>query len=233
MSEVAEKRQTRKELLKSQDEFITLSTRVILFARAHSTHFTYIGAVVAVIVLIYLGFNSYNNYIDRRGQEVYNTAYYALLKNQGNDDGQDKYSLSEEYFLKVINDYSSTKVGKLALSELAYIRFRDKNYDEAISFYDQFLNKLKNKPSYQSLARMALAACYEEKGESQRAIEILEELYHNPDNFVAQHAMLDLARLYRHTNQQEKAVNILREFVEKYEGSPLLPLAQAYLNRLS
>ena len=95
------------------------------------------------------------------------------------------------------------------------------------------MEKEKHRPAYQSLARMALAICYEEKGESQRAIEILEKLYNNPDNFIAEQSMLSLARLYRDTNQYEQAKKILKEFVEQYQESPFLPFAKAYLNRLS
>lgn len=230
---MAEKKQTRKELLKSQDEFITFSTRAILFVRGHSTFFTGLGIALAAIILIFLGFNTYTKYHNRRGQEAYNSAYYALAKNLGNGPDQEKIAQTAEQFQEVVEKYSSTKAGKLALPELAFLRFQEKKYDEAITLYEQFLKKVKNRPAYQSLARMALATCYEEKGESQRAIEILEKLNDNQDDFVAEQSMLNLARLYRDTNQQEQALKILKEFVEKYQESPFLPFAKAYLNRLS
>jgi predicted negative regulator of RcsB-dependent stress response len=230
---MAEKKRTRKELLKSQDEFITLSTRVIRFVKEHSTHFTYLGVALAAIVLVYLGMNSYAKYKNRKGQEAYNIAYYALSKNMGRETDPERIAQSREQFQKVIEEYPKTKAGKLALPELAFLRFKEKNYDEAITLYEQFLKKVKDRPSYQSLARMALATCYEEKGESQKAIEILEKLHNNPDNFIAEQSMLSLARLYRDTNQYEQARKILKEFVEHYQESPFLPFAKAYLNRLS
>lgn len=230
---MAEKKRTRKELLKSQDEFITFSARAIRFIRGNSTYFSYLGVALAAIILVYLGINTYTKYKNRKGQEVYNIAYYALSKNLGREADPEKIAQSGEQFQKVIEEYPKTKAGKLALPELAFLRFKEKNYDEAINLYEQFLEKVKNRPSYQSLARMALATCYEEKGESQRAIEILEKLYNNPDNFIAEQSMLSLARLYRDTNQHEQARKILKEFVEQYQESPFLPFAKAYLNRLS
>lgn len=230
---MAEKKKTRKQLLKSQDEFITFSSRVIRFVKAHSAHFIALGIALVAVGLIYLGFNTYTNYANRKGQEAYNVAYYTLSQKPKNEPAKEKIGDSAEQFQNVINDYAGTKAGRLALPELAFLRFKEKKYDEAISLYEQFLKKAKNRPSYQALARMALAACYEEKGEPQRAIEILEKLYHNPDNFIAEQSTLSLARLYRDTQQQEKAAKILKEFVERYQQSPFLPLAKAYLNRLS
>lgn len=230
---MAEKKRTRKELLKSQDEFITFSTRAIRFVKGNSTYFTYLGVALAAMILIYLGMNTYTKYKNRKGQEAYNIAYYALSKNIGQEVDPEKLNQSGEQFQEVIEEYATTKVGKLALPELAFIRFQEKNYDEAINLYEQFLEKVKNRPSYQSLARMALATCYEEKGDSQRAIEILEKLHNSPDNFIAEQSMLSLARLYRDTNQNEQARKILKEFVEQYKESPFLPFAKAYLNRLS
>ena len=48
---MAEKKRTRKELLKSQDEFITFSTRAIRFVRGNSTYFYYLGIALAAIGL--------------------------------------------------------------------------------------------------------------------------------------------------------------------------------------
>ena len=72
---------TRKELLKKPDEFITFSSRVIVFAREHSRQFTYLCIIVVGLFLIYIGINTYKKYINKKGQDSYNMAYYTILKN--------------------------------------------------------------------------------------------------------------------------------------------------------
>ena len=72
---------SRKELLKRQDDFLSFSEKAIIFAREHSRFFSYIGIALVVIVVIYLGVNSYSKYINKKGQEAYNIAYYSMLKN--------------------------------------------------------------------------------------------------------------------------------------------------------
>ena len=121
----------------------------------------------------------------------------------------------------------------MALPELAYLKFIDKKYDEAITLYKEFLNRESDDIPYQSLARIALATCYEEKGEFEKAIEILKNLADSPDDFLRGEAMLGLARVYGLAGKPEKASAVLKEFVDKFPTSPSLPIAKAHLNKLS
>jgi len=231
---MAKKRVSRKELLKGPDEFLTFSTRAIVFVREHSRQFEYCGMAIAAIFLIYLGISTYLKYIDRKGQEAYNIAYYNVVKNMSPDADQKKLQESEELFNQVIEKYGLSKVSKLALPEAAFLNFREKRYDEAIVRYQKFLDKVSDsdEASYQSLAKMALASCYEEKGDLQIAMGILEQLTTSPDIFLREQAMLSLARVYRLSHKLEKSREILKEFVEQFQTSPFLPIAKAHLNKL-
>jgi len=228
---MAKKKVSRKELLKAPDEFMTLSARAMLFVREHSRQFEYLGMAIAAIVIIYLGINTYVKYINKKGQNVYNMAYSALSKNLQPDMNQEELKRSEELFKEVIDRYGLSKVSKLALPELAYIKFQDKKYDEAISLYKEFLNKVADKARYQTMTRMALAACYEQKGEFKMAIDFLEQVMSGPGDLFKEQAMLNLARVYSLANQQEKSKKILKEFIETYGNSPFLPLAKAHAEK--
>ena len=228
---MAKKKVSRKELLKAPDEFMTLSARAMLFVREHSRQFEYIGMAIAAIIIIYLGINTYMKYINKKGQNVYNKAYYALSKNTEPGSNQEGLKRSAELFREVIDSYGLSKVSHLAIPELAYIKFLDKKYDEAISLYQKFLNEVSDQATYQSMTRMALAACYEEKGEFKMAIENLERVMSVPDDLFKEQAMLNLARVYRLAHQQEKANKILKEFIETYGNSPFLPLAKAHAEK--
>jgi outer membrane protein assembly factor BamD (BamD/ComL family) len=61
------------------------------------------------------------------------------------------------------------------------------------------------------------------------AIEILLPLAERPDNPFAESAQLNLARLYRLDNQEEKAKQILERFIETHPDSPSVDFARAYL----
>jgi tetratricopeptide (TPR) repeat protein len=226
---MAAKKVSRKELLKGPDEFLTFSSRAIIFFKDHSTQFSYIGVGIVVLICIYLGINTYMKYVNKRGQTAYNEAYYALTKNQNSDESKEDLKQPLELFEKVKNKYGLSKASRLAIPELAYLKFSDKKYDEAISLYKEFLAEIRDHAPYEAMTMLALAACYEEKGDFNKAVETLKQIRANPDLFFEEQATLSLARIYRLSNQPEKSKETLKEFVEKFNSSPFLPLAKAHL----
>jgi predicted negative regulator of RcsB-dependent stress response len=219
---------SRKELLKKPDEFLTFSAKMIVFAKEHSREFQYLGMGLLGLTLLCLGINTYLNHIDKAGQEAYNMAFYALYKNTDLENNQDKLENIEELFNRVIDEYDSSKAARLALPELAHLNFLQGQYEESIAYYREFLDEMPDDP-YQSLARMALAVCYEEKGEFEKALETLEYLISGRDDFFKEQAMLSMARIYRSMNKEEESNEILNDFIERFQTSQFLSLAKAYL----
>ncbi len=227
---MTKKKVTRKQLLKEPDEFLTFSSRAALFIRAHSRQFNYLVGAAAAGLLIYLGITLFTGYINKRGQTAYNTAYYILAESTDPERDAEVLKASAELFQKVIDKYGMSKVSRLALPELAYLRMSERKYDEAIALYLEFLNKVPDNTPYQSLARLALAACYEAKGDFESAIERLSQVVDGAHDVFKEQAMLSLARVYRLHNQKDKSKKILEEFLEKYKTSPFLPIAKAHLD---
>jgi outer membrane protein assembly factor BamD (BamD/ComL family) len=226
------RKKSRKELLKSPDEFLTFSGKVVLFVTEHSKHFRMAGSVLAAAVLIYVGITTYLHYLNKKGQTAYNTAYYELVKELNQRPEKRELKKPEALFEGVIEGYGHSKVSRLAPPQLAYLKFQEKKYDEAVSFYNAFLKEVADR-TYQSLARLAIAACYEEKGELANCIEVLKEITTGSSIPFKDQAMLSLARAYRLSNQNEKAKETLREFVEIFPNSPFLPVAKGYMSEFN
>jgi predicted negative regulator of RcsB-dependent stress response len=223
------KKTSRKELLKGTDEFLTFSSKAVNFMTTHLRELQYAGFAIAIIVVAYLGVTTYLRYVNKNGQNAYNTAYQTLTKEMKPDANPDNLRKSEELFNKVTDDYGLSKVARLALPQIAYLKFLDKKYDEAIVLYRKFLDKVSGNTEYELMANLALAACFEAKGDLKTAMETLIPVVEIPDNSFREPAMLSLARLYRLDNKPEKAREILNEFVEQHADSPLLPFAKAQL----
>ena len=223
------KKTSRKELLKVTDEFLTFSSKVVNFITTHLRELKYAGFAIAILVVAYLGVTTYLRYVNKNGQNAYNTAYQTLTKEMKPDANPDNLRKSEELFIKVTDDYGLSKVARLALPQIAYLKFLDKKYDEAIVLYRKFLDKVSGNTEYELMANLALAACFEAKGDLKTAMETLIPVVEIPDNSFREPAMLSLARLYRLDNRPEKAREILNEFVEQHADSPLLPFAKAQL----
>lgn len=221
----------RKELLKTEDEFLSLSARAVLFVREHSRLFQMAGVVVAAVILVYLGVYTYMNYVDRAGQAAYNEAYYALGGGFYGKSDPEKIKRLDELFRKVTDQYSRSKVSRLAYPELGHLKYQEKNYGEAISLYERYLEELSASSPYRPLALLALAGCYEEKGEMAKALEILQRSLSLPHDAFRELAMLNLARVYRLQGQESKAKETLKEFAAKFKESSFLPLVRAQLNK--
>ena len=223
------KKTSRKELLKGTDEFLSFSSKAVNFITTHLRELKYAGFAIAILVVAYLGVTTYLRYVNKNGQNAYNTAYQTLTKEMKPDANPDNLRKSEELFNKVTDDYGLSKVARLALPQIAYLKFLDKKYDEAIVLYRKFLDKVSGNTEYELMANLALAACFEAKGDLKTAMETLIPVVEIPDNSFREPAMLSLARLYRLDNRPEKAREILNEFVEQHADSPLLPFAKAQL----
>ena len=224
---MAKKKITRKELLKKPDEFVTFSSKAAVFVRGHLRLLKYIGVAIAVIVVSYLAIYIYLGFVNEEGQNAYNMAYDTMTENMKPDPDPEKLQESEELFAKVIDEYGFSKAAGLALPQIANLKFLEKKYDEAIVLYREFLDEVSGDAQYKALANLALATCYEAKGDLKTAIETLGPILDAPDNPFKETGMLNLARLYRLDNKPEKEKEILEIFIKEHKDSPFLSVAKA------
>ena len=127
-------------------------------------------------------------------------------------------------------DYGLSRVSRLVPAQVGYLKYREKKYDEAITYYDSFKKEFSGNSSYRILSQLALAAVHEEKGELDRAIGILNDLKSQSGNVFMEQTLLSLARVYRLSKQDDKAREIYQEFIDRFKASPFLSVAKSYLN---
>lgn len=221
---MAKQKIKRKELLKSPDEFLTFTDRAIHYVQERAKYFEYAGMAVAAAALVYLGVNTYLNYVNRQGQSAYNAAYAAV--------GEDKTDIekTESLFKKVAEEYSLSKVSRLVPPQVGYLKYRENKYDEAVKYYETFRDEFSEESPYRILSQLALASVYEEKGELDRAIGILNDLKSQPGNAFMEQTLVSLARVYRLSKQDDKAKEVYREFIDRFKTSPFLPVAKSFLS---
>ena len=220
---------SRKELLNKPDEFISKTARAIIFAKEHEKQLQYIGIAIVVLVLIWIGTSTYMGRVNKKGQEAFNIAYFSITNNIATGIDDTKLNESEGLFKQVTDNYGMSKAATLALPELAYIKYMQKEYDAAIDLYQQFQDEISADDPYQSLTNLALAVCFEEKGDMDNAINILEQITEGEADYFKEQAMLNLSRIYSLANQEDKSQEMLKDFVEKYQQSPFLAIAKARL----
>ena len=225
---MAKKKLSRKELLKNTDEFLTLSGKVVLYFNQHMHQLRLIGIGVAVIAVVYLSIWGYMKHTNKKGQGAYNIAYNTLVQSvQSETTDKDGIKKAEVLFEEVISNYGMSKAADLALAQVGHAKFTNKQYDDAIDYYDEFRAKASGNEAYKTLTLLALAACHEAKGNMKEAVSILDGILKTSDNPFKENAMLNLERIYRLDNQPEKADEILKTFAKEYANSPFYPMVKA------
>lgn len=227
---MVQKKTSRKELLKGPDEFMTFSTRAADFINAHMQQLRYVGYAVVAIVVVYFAAYLWMGSVDKTGQTAYNTAANDMRNwMMKPDPDMAAIKKSEALFAEVIDNQGMSKAARLALPLSAYIKFQEKDYPEAISLYRKFLDECSGDAQYEVLARLALASCYEAGGDVKAAIETLDPIVADISSPFRETAMWNLARLHGLDKSPDKAEEMLRKFVEEYEGSSYIAMAKARL----
>lgn len=228
---MAKKRVTRKELLKGEDEFVSLSSRVAQYVSAHLKQIQYLAFSILIIILIALGISFYLRHLNKKALAAYNRAYRSLVSDSSPEATEDTVKRSVEEFDKLIRKYGRTKMATLAIPQLAYLEYDQGNYDEAISLYQMYLKREKSDSIYASMAYFGLAAVYEAKGDYQSAISHLKKIVDEGHDFLREEALFSLGRVYAVSGQREMSRETFKDFIDQFTGSPLLPLAKANLKK--
>jgi predicted negative regulator of RcsB-dependent stress response len=226
---MAKKKITRKELLKKDDEFISLSARAFQYLAAHLQQIKRIGYGVMIILIIIIGIAFYYRYLNKKALAAYNEAYASLASDASGELSEEAAGKAIVGFEELIEKYGSTKMATLAIPQLASLKFGQGKYDEAISLYQTYLEKEEPGSLYHLMAYFGLAAAYEAKGEYQSAIENLEKIVEGENSFLQEEALFSLGRVYALSGQQDKAQKTFTEFVNRFKESSLFPLAKAQL----
>lgn len=228
---MAKKRITRKELLKTEDEFVSFSNKVAQFVSAHLKQIQYLIFSILIIVAIVIGVGLYLRHLNKKALAAYNRAYKTLLSGSSLEATEDNRKKAIEEFDTLIRNYGRTKMATLAIPQLAYLKYDEGNYDEAISLYQAYLEREKSDSIYASMAHFGIAAAYEAKGDYQSAVDYLKKIVDDRDYFLREEALFSLGRVYALSGQVEMSRETFRDFVDQFKGSPLVPLAKAHLKK--
>ncbi len=230
---MAKKRVTRKELLKKEDEFISLSARTYRFAAEHRKQIQWAAICVLAIMVIVAGIGLYFRHLNTKALAAYNMAYKNLVSDSSSKATEESIQRSAKELDDLIREYGWTKMATLAIPQLAYLKFGQGKYDEAISLYEAYLKKVKTGSIYRSMAYFGLAACYEAKGEYQSSIDYLKKVIESDTAVLKEEAMFSLGRMYDLSGRKELSKETFQKFISQFPQSPLLPLAKAHLKNSS
>jgi predicted negative regulator of RcsB-dependent stress response len=202
------KKISRKELLKKPDEFITLSTRTLNWAKENYLKVIWVGSGLVLILGLYFGYSAYRNRQERLGHEK----YFSSL--EGIDPDQKLKQLEE-----IIKDYPRTKAAQSARVAAGHLYYQKKDFSRAVSSYQEALNKGKFPPTFKILILGNLAYAYEQKGDLAQAAKTLSEIAQGQENLLKEDSLLNLARVYQKMGKKAEAKTTYQTFLKSFPQS--------------
>jgi tetratricopeptide (TPR) repeat protein len=212
------KKISRKELLKKPDEFITLSTRIIIWVKANAQKTIWIGSGAIALVAIYFGYSFYQNRQERLAHEKYFSALEI-------SEPEKKIKKLEE----ITNEFPRTKAAADSWVTSGHLYYQKKEYSRAVASYQAALNNGNIPPVFRTLIQENLAYALEQKGDLQQAAATFSEIAQGKENFLKEDVLLSLARVYEKLNKPQEAKATYQTFIKSFPKSIYSPLVKERL----
>ena len=229
---MAQKKITRKELLKTPDEFLTFSEKAIHYVSANSTKVITVASIVVALIIIAVGTNTYLNH--RAESAISSYAQARTLMPEGADFDLKKAEQAITSLKNVADRYSGYPSGRCALIDLGNIYYRTGQYDQAEAAYQSYLENISDEEiTLKPMILDSLAYVYEAKGDWTRAAETWTQLLALAGDLLKDQAYLGIGRVSLVGGQPDKGKQAYQDLIAQFPNSPYKGLAEAELASIS
>jgi TolA-binding protein len=119
-----------------------------------------------------------------------------------------------------VNKYGGTKSAEQALFFLAYANYHAKDYMQAQSLFEKYLQKYKDDRLLSASAQAGIADCLMQTGSFALAGEnFVKAASLSPKNFSSPQYLLNAAFAYLKADQKDRAGEILNQLINEYPDS--------------
>jgi predicted negative regulator of RcsB-dependent stress response len=208
-----EHRVTRKEILKTPDQFLTFSERVVHYWADRQPTLVAIGVGLMLIVFAVVGIETMQD-SNAEAQET------LLLKMSESriPDKKDSTKASIDELKKIYDQVDSGVYKHRAGLILADAFFEEKKYDESEKLYRSILAETQQGDTQYQVAKVGVASSLEGKKEYKKAIETYRSLVDDPASAAFMEVYFSLARCYELDGDTQGALMVLRQMQNKFQG---------------
>jgi predicted negative regulator of RcsB-dependent stress response len=218
------RRKITKKTLKKPDEFVTWASQAMTYVLSHIGYIV-LGVVLIAAIIVAL-------FLWRQDQAIREEMAFTLLGR-----GITLYHQEEKreetlpIFSELINDYSRTTAGKIALLYRGRSYMLQKDYDNAIMDFDLFL-KRSSRSTLKVIALNALAHAYWAKEEYQKSINYFQQLLDSKDEWLKPYVFFNMGMCWEKLGERNKAIEAYQESLNEELPPPWGTLAKTRLKEL-
>lgn len=232
---MAEKKVSRKELLKEPDEFLSFSSRAIAYYEENPT-VIHIGLLIFVLTIV-AGIGVYT-YLERQrlaSHKEFNAVYrdYKKAVESNEPVSEEKWNEILIGFDTVYESYGSRPAGEKALLYSGHVLYKLGKYREALERYDRMRFTGLVEKGLGELAMYHKAMTLIAMKKYSPAVLILDEFSKNNDSPYRREAFASIAQIYESMGKNKEAVQSYRQYLKMFPKAPDAPLVKARIARLS
>ena len=213
---MAKKRVTRKQLLKEPDEFMTVTGKIIQFAKTYQTYFLYGAGALLLVLVIISGTRFYINWKEKKAFAALDQAtsqYENIVSKKGD------LAAAKNNFQEIVEKYSGYDGGRLARVIYANICFASGDFDTAIAHYTKALEDFGENPSLKPFLQSSIGYAYLSKKDYQAAADHFTKIVSDPDAFMKDEALFNLGQIYAKQGNIEKSRESFKKILTDYKDS--------------
>ena len=224
------RKKTRKELLKEPDEFITLSAKLIGFAKEHKNHLTYALGVVLALAVIISGVRFFSIRSENKASALLDKCLseYNSVKDSKNPD--EVYGEVSADFQLVLQKYGGKKSGKLARLIYANICYNAGKYKQSIDLYKTSLTDFEKHPMIYEQVLSSLGYAYEQEKDYSAAAGYFEKISSAPESTMRDEALYHLGRLYKELGEDEKSREAYNKILSDHQDFIYIDLVKEQMS---
>ncbi len=204
-------KETRKDLVKGPDEFVSSIGKLVQFVKSHKKAVLLGTLGILIIIIGAAGFS----YWKGSREEIAMMQYF-------------KASSDVKEVEKLATSYSDTKAGKFALLRLVSEAYSKNEYERAIKYAEEFINTWQSKDIFYWEAMMTLARAHIDNGNLEGALPLLEECISTSPEGIKNEALFYKGVVLKELGKKNEALEAFNKISGTYEY-----LARVYIGDIA
>lgn len=232
---MAEKKLTRKELLKEPDEFLTTTAKAIGYAREHPKPVALGCALVVIGLLAAAGFYYYQKHQATSSHELFEQVcreYEAAVQTPQQPAPEKLDHLLAE-FDALAKEYPSLPAGEMALLYSGHVLYKKKDFKGALERYVRMQSTNLVKSGLSPLVLYHIAMTQVALKEYDKAVVLFDQLSKDTDSPYRREAYGTVARIYESMGKNKEAVQAYRQYLKMFPEAPDAAFVKARIAEIS
>lgn len=193
--------------LEEPDKLQLFFAESLEYVKHNRTKIAIIAAAIVVVLLMIGGWFIYDRNYENKADGLYQAAF--PLEKSG-DPTQIQSAVKQ--YRDLVAQYPRSNAAIFASYRLGNLYLKVGRYDDAIVYYNGFLDKASRNNDLSTLVLSALGAAYEAKKDLKKALEYYEKAIITPvDNGFAATNYLNAARIYEEMSNKAKALDYYKK----------------------